>query len=240
MNLKGIQLTWLGHATFRMVTPGGRTVIVDPWIMNNPSCPPAEKKVKHVDVLLCTHGHGDHIGDAVEIIQQHNPQVVGMPELCGWLEKKGAKQTAMMNKGGTQKIGDIKVTMVHADHSCGIQDGDQLIYGGEACGYVVEFENGVKIYHAGDTNVFGDMAIIRDLYGPEIVMLPIGDHFTMGPREAAYACNLLKPKTVIPMHFGTFPVLTGSPGDLAKRIPGVEVFTMKPGVTVSAQEVAAD
>jgi L-ascorbate metabolism protein UlaG (beta-lactamase superfamily) len=177
MNLKGIQLTWLGHATFRIETPGGRTIIIDPWIMNNPACPPFEKKVKHVDVLLCTHGHGDHIGDAVEIIKQHNPQVVGMPELCGWLEKKGAKQTSMMNKGGTQKIGDIKVTMVHADHSCGIQDGDQLIYGGEACGYVIEFENGVKIYHAGDTNVFGDMAIIRELYAPEIVMLPIGDDF---------------------------------------------------------------
>jgi L-ascorbate metabolism protein UlaG (beta-lactamase superfamily) len=233
MNLKGVQLTWLGHATFRIVTPGGRTVIIDPWIMNNPSCPASEKTVKHVDVLLCTHGHGDHIGDAVEIIGQHNPQVVGIPELCGWLEKKGAKQIAMMNKGGTQKIGDIKVTMVHADHSCGIQDGDQLIYGGEACGYVVEFENGVKLYHAGDTNVFGDMAIIRDLYAPEIVMLPIGDHFTMGPREAAYACNLLKPKTVIPMHFGTFPVLTGSPAELQKLAPGVEIVTMKPGVTVS-------
>ena len=231
MNLKGVQLTWLGHATFRIDTPGGRTIIIDPWIMNNPACPPFEKKLKHVDVLLCTHGHGDHIGDAVEIIKQHNPQVVGIPELCGWLEKKGAKQIAMMNKGGTQKVGDIKVTMVHADHSCGIQDGDQLIYGGEACGYVVEFENGLKIYHAGDTNVFGDMAIIRELYTPEIVMLPIGDHFTMGPREAAYACKLLKPKAVIPMHFGTFPVLTGIPSDFQKLVPGVEVVTMTPGVT---------
>ena len=110
-----------------------------------------------------------------------------------------------MNKGGTQTVGDIKVTMVHADHSCGIQDGDETVYGGEACGYVIEFSNGVKIYHAGDTNVFGDMAIIRELYAPDIAMIPIGDHYTMGPREAAYACNLLKPKTVIPMHFGTFP-----------------------------------
>jgi L-ascorbate metabolism protein UlaG (beta-lactamase superfamily) len=234
MDLKGIQLTWLGHATFRIVTPGGRTVIIDPWIMNNPACPPSEKRVKHVDVLLCTHGHGDHIGDAVEIIKQHDPQVVGIVELCGWLEKKGAKQILGMNKGGTQKIGDIKVTMVHADHSCGIQDGDQLIYGGEACGYVVEFENGVKIYHAGDTNVFGDMAIIRELYAPEIVMLPIGDHYTMGPREAAYACNLLKPKIVIPMHFGTFPVLTGSPAELHRLAPGVEIVTMRPGVTVGS------
>jgi L-ascorbate metabolism protein UlaG (beta-lactamase superfamily) len=123
--------------------------------------------------------------------------------------------------------------MVHADHSCGIQDGDELIYGGEACGYVIEFENGIKIYHAGDTNVFGDMAIIRELYSPEIAMLPIGDHYTMGPREAAYACNLLKPSTVIPMHFGTFPVLTGSPSQLSKLVHGVHVEEMKPGQTLS-------
>jgi L-ascorbate metabolism protein UlaG (beta-lactamase superfamily) len=232
MQLRGIHLTWLGHATFRIETPGGQTIIVDPWIMNNPACPPSEKKVKKVDTLLITHGHGDHIGDAVEVIKEHNPQIVAIPEMCAWLQKKGAQKLLMMNKGGTQRVGDIKVTMVHADHSCGIQDGDQIIYGGEAVGYVVEFENGVKIYHAGDTNVFGDLAIIRELYAPEIVMLPIGDHFTMGPREAAYAIHLLKPKTVIPMHFGTFPVLTGSPAELKKLVPEVEIITMKPGVTV--------
>jgi L-ascorbate metabolism protein UlaG (beta-lactamase superfamily) len=232
MILKGIKLTWLGHATFRIETPGGKTIIIDPWIMGNPACPAAEKDVEKVDVMLCTHGHGDHIGDAVEIAKKHSPKVVGIPELVGWLEKKGVKHTAMMNKGGTQTVADIKVTMVHADHSCGIQDGDELVYGGEACGYVVEFSNGVKIYHAGDTNVFGDMAIIRELYAPEIAMLPIGDHFTMGPREAAYACNLLKAKTVIPMHFATFPVLTGTPGALQKLVPGVEVMEMKPGVTI--------
>jgi L-ascorbate metabolism protein UlaG (beta-lactamase superfamily) len=130
-------------------------------------------------------------------------------------------------------VDDIKITMVHADHSCGIEDGDQLVYGGEACGFVIEFANGVKIYHAGDTNVFGDMAIIRDLYAPEIVMLPIGDHYTMSPREAAYACNLLKAGTVIPMHFGTFPQLTGTPAALQKLAPGTEVLEMKPGVTIS-------
>jgi len=233
MNLNGIKLTWLGHATFRIETPGGKIILIDPWVMGNPMCPEKEKNVKKVDVLLCTHGHFDHIGDAVEIAKKHNPKVVGIPELCGWLGKKGVNQTAEMNKGGTQTVDDIKVTMVHADHSCGIKDGDELVYGGEACGYVVEFANGVKIYHAGDTNVFGDMQIIRELYAPDIAMVPIGDHYTMGPREAAYACNLLKPKTVIPMHFGTFPPLVGRPSDLRKLAPQVEVKEMKPGETIS-------
>ena len=233
MKLNGVKLTWLGHATFRFETPGGKTVLVDPWVMGNPICPPLEKDVKKVDVMLCTHGHGDHIGDAVEIARKHSPIVVGIPELCGWLGSKGVKNLSEMNKGGTQTVADIKVTMVHADHSCGIQDGDHFVYGGEACGYVIEFANGLKFYHAGDTNVFGDMRIIHELYAPDIAMIPIGDHYTMGPREAAYASNLLKAKTIIPMHFGTVPVLTGRPSELHKLIPGVEIMEMEPGITVS-------
>src|SRR6476661_1127690 len=209
MNLNGVKLTWLGHATFRIETPAGKTILIDPWVMGNPACPPQEKDVKKVDVMLCTHGHFDHIGDAVEIGKKHNPVVVAIPELAHWLGKKGVKQVSGMNKDGTQ-----------------------IVYGGEACGYVIEFSNGLKIYHAGDTNVFGDMAIIRDLYAPQIAMIPIGDHYTMSPREAAYACSLLKPKTVIPMHFGTFPVLSGRPADLQKLLPGVEIIEMTPGVTL--------
>jgi L-ascorbate metabolism protein UlaG (beta-lactamase superfamily) len=232
MDLQGVQLAWLGHSTFRIKTHGGETIYLDPWVMGNPSCPVAEKKVKKADVLLCTHGHFDHIGDAVEIVKTHQPVVVGIFELAAWMEKKGAKNTSPMNKGGSQVVKDFKVTMVHADHSCGISDGNEIVYGGEACGYVIEFANGFKIYHAGDTNVFGDMAIIHELYRPDVAMLPIGDRFTMSPREAAYAAKLLKVQTVIPMHFGTFPLLTGTPAELRKLLPGVEVAELKPGQTV--------
>jgi L-ascorbate metabolism protein UlaG (beta-lactamase superfamily) len=214
MKLDGIKLTWLGHATFKIDTPGGQTLLIDPWVMGNPKCPDREKDLTKVDVMLCTHGHGDHIGDAVEIAKKLNPKIVAIPELLTWLKSKGAKQILPMNKGGTQTVGDIKVTMVDARHSSGIQDGDATVYGGEPC-------------------VFGDMQIIRDIYSPDIALLPIGDHYTMGPREAAYACNLLKPKTVIPMHFGTFPQLTGTPAELKKLAPHVDVMEMKPGQTIT-------
>jgi len=234
MDLKGIKLTWLGHATWRVQTPGGTTIYIDPWVMGNPSCPESEKGVKKCDVMLCTHGHFDHIGDAVAIAKKHQAKVVGIFELCTWMQKKGIETIAPMNKGGTQQVGDIKVTMTHAVHSCGIKEDDgSIVYGGEACGYVIEFENGLKLYHAGDTGPFSDMEIIHRLYAPDIAMLPIGDHFTMGPREAAYACGLLKPKAVIPMHFATFPLLTGTPAALKKLLgeSGVEVVEFKPGET---------
>jgi L-ascorbate metabolism protein UlaG (beta-lactamase superfamily) len=233
MKLNGIKITWMGHATFRIETPQGKTILIDPWTKGNPKCPEKEKNLAKLDVMLCTHGHSDHIGDAVEIAKKHDPIAVGMNELSAWLQSKGIKRAIGMNKGGTLSVGDIKVSMVHAVHSSGIEDGVQMVYGGEAAGFVVEFSNGLKIYHAGDTCVFGDMAIIREIYAPDICMLPIGDHYTMGPREAAYACKLLKPKTVIPMHYGTFPLLTGTPAEFRKLVPDFDVREMTPGETIS-------
>ncbi|HEY4899435.1 MAG TPA: metal-dependent hydrolase [Terriglobales bacterium] len=228
-------MTWLGHSTFRIETAEGKSVYVDPWVMENPLCPQGEKDVKKADLLICTHGHYDHIADAVKIAKQHESTVVGIFELCMWAKKKGVESIAPMNKGGTQMVAGVKITMTHADHSCGIMEDDgSIVYGGEACGYVLELPGGVKFYHAGDTAVFGDMAIIRELYAPEIVLLPIGDRFTMGPREAAYACKLLQPKFVIPMHYGTFPPLVGRPVHLKALLGpgGPEVVEMQAGQTL--------
>jgi L-ascorbate metabolism protein UlaG (beta-lactamase superfamily) len=234
INLKGNKLTWLGHATFHIETPSGKSILIDPWVMNNPVCPKDKQSFKKIDLMLCTHGHGDHIGDAVELTKKHNPKIVGVYELCMWLRKKGAKQIQPMNKGGSQSVEGVRITMVHADHSCGIEDDGEIVYGGEPCGFVIELEGGVKIYHAGDTNVFGDMQIIRELYAPELVMLPIGDLYTMSPKEAAYACKLLQPKYVIPMHFDTFPALTGRPPQLQKLVgpAGVQVIALQHGETL--------
>lgn len=232
---RDVAITWLGHATFKITSARGKTLVVDPWVQGNPACPADQKTIDRADLMLITHGHFDHIADAVEIAKATKPKVIGVYETCHWLESKGVASTSAMNKGGTQDVDGIKVTMVHADHSCGILDGDKIIYGGEACGYVIEFENGFTIYHAGDTNVFGDMRIIGELYQPELVMLPIGDLFTMSPREAAYALRLLAPRHVIPMHFGTFPPLTGTPArlrQLTQDVKGLDVIDLKPGQTL--------
>ena len=229
-----LNLTWLGHSTFRIETAEGKTFLIDPWITQNPLCPEKEKHQAKVDVLLCTHGHGDHIGDAVAICRELQPTVVGIFELASWLGSKGAKNISPMNKGGTQEVAGVKITMVNAVHSCGIQEDDgSFVYGGEACGFVLEFSNGLKLYHAGDTAVFSDMQIIHDLYAPDFALLPMGDHFTMGIREAEYACNLLKPKVVVPMHYGTFPMLKGNPHDLAPyaRQHNIDLWEMKPGIS---------
>ncbi len=225
------RLTWLGHGTFRVETPEGKTVILDPWVQSNPACPDSEKKLGRVDAMLITHGHFDHINDAVEIASQHNPEVVCIYETGHWLESKKVGNVRAMNKGGTQEVCGIRITMVHALHSCGILDGDQIIYGGEAAGYILELPDGLRLYHAGDTAVFGDMRLIGELYRPEIALLPIGDLYTMGPREAAKAVELLGVKRVVPMHWGTFPALTGTPDALREQVSklGAEVHALEPG-----------
>lgn len=235
LQTRGNKLTWLGHAAFRITTPSGKVIIIDPWIKSNPACPGSLKNMEKIDIMLITHGHFDHIADAVDLGKKHKPQIVAMPETCGWLESKGVKNVNGMNKGGTQKVGEIEVTMVNALHSSGIQDGDKMVYGGDPCGYIIHLPGGFKVYHAGDTAVFGDMKLIGELYSPDLAMLPIGDHYTMGPREAALAIRLLGVRDVIPMHFGTFPILTGTPDglrELTQDIAGLNVHTLKPGETL--------
>jgi L-ascorbate metabolism protein UlaG (beta-lactamase superfamily) len=187
-----------------------------------------------VDAISISHGHFDHTGDVIPVSKQFSPKVVGIFEVASYFESKGVKNTVGMNKGGTADLGFIKLTMTHALHSGAIKDGDQLIYGGEAAGYVITQQDGRKIYFAGDTALFSDMALIAEIYQPELAFLPIGDFYTMGPHEAAHAARLLKVKKVIPMHYGTFPALTGRPEELAAKVQkdGVEVWVIKPGETV--------
>ena len=228
-----MQITWLGHGTFRFQLPSGQVILMDPWTDGNPAFPKGYP-IDRVDTICITHGHFDHIHDAVPLAAHFKSEVVGIFETCSWLESKGVKNTRAMNKGGSQKVGDVTVTMTHAVHSCGILDEGKIIYGGEAAGYVLRFADGRALYFAGDTNVFSDMALIEQLYHPELTFLPIGDLFTMSPHEAALACRLLKARRVIPMHFGTFPPLTGRAGALAKLTQDLEikVWELEPGVAV--------
>ena len=230
--LKGTRVTWLGHATVLVQLPTGLNLLIDPFIEHNPKYPKGFQLPDKIDYVLLTHGHSDHIADAAPIAKKHNATIVAMVELAGYMDSKGVKSTIGINFGGTAHLPGVDVTLVEAKHSSSEKDGDTVVYLGEAAGLVLTIANGPVLYHAGDTTVFRDMELIQELYAPQVAMLPIGGHYTMGPREAAYACNLLKPKTVIPMHFGTFPVLTGRPSELHKLVPNIEVLEMKPGETV--------
>lgn len=234
MKMEDVQITWFGHSTFRITSPRGKILLIDPWTQHNPACPPELKRVDRVDVMLVTHAHFDHAGDAVEIATATKPTVVAIAELAGWLQSRGVENTMGMNKGGSVTIDGIKITMTHAIHSSGTEDGG---YGGDACGYVIEFENRRRLYHAGDTCAFSDMQLINELYRPDVALLPIGDYYTMGPREAAVAVRMLGVQHVIPMHYNTFPVLTGTPAELREALhqlglDKVQVIEMQPGQTI--------
>ena len=229
----GIRLTWIGHSTFK-IEADGKTLLIDPWITNNPACPDELKTFDTLDVMLITHGHADHISDVVPLAKKHSPTVVAIIEIAKWLTNQGVENTIGFNKGGTVTVEGVKATMVTANHSSSFTESDgTIIYLGEPAGFVLEFTNGYKIYHAGDTNVFGDMQIIGEIYQPDLALLPIGDHFTMGPREAAYAAQLLN-VPAIPMHYGTFPVLTGTPEEFRNLMASqdVEIIEMEIGETL--------
>jgi len=224
-------LTWLGHASFRLDSPGGKRIYVDPWLTGNPKCPPAELKPERVDLIVLTHGHSDHVGDTLDLWKEFKPPVVAMLELRGWLATQGIDSNTehAPNKGGTVTIDGVKITLTDANHS---SSGQNLEYLGEPAGIVLELEDGLSIYFAGDTNVFMSMQLIQRIYEPDVAVLPIGDHFTMGPREAAVALELLGTKRCIPCHYGTFPLLSGTPEELIELAPaGVEILAIEPGET---------
>lgn len=228
-----LRITWYGHSTFLVTTPGGKRILFDPWFQENPACPESMKKPPKADVILVSHGHFDHIGDLLAAARESAAPVVGIFELCDWLSRKGIANVAPMNKGGSQEIDGVRVTMTDARHSSGFVDNGQMVYLGEPAGYVVKADSGLTLYYAGDTCLFGDMRLIGEMYKPDIAFLPIGDRFTMDPAAAARACEFLGAKQVVPMHWGTFPLLTGTPAELRKLVEskGVQVLELKPGET---------
>jgi L-ascorbate metabolism protein UlaG (beta-lactamase superfamily) len=230
---RGVRITYYGHAAFKL-SGQGVSLLIDPWLSNPLLNTPVEE-VGQVDLILVTHGHGDHVGDTVAVARKTGAGCVAIHELSQILAGWGVSQVVGMNKGGSFTAKGVTITMTQAVHSSTAEVEGQMVPAGDPVGFVIGFPNGFTVYHAGDTAVFRDMELIRDLYHPELAMLPIGSHYVMNPAEAAYACRLLKPQWVIPMHYGTFPVLTGTPQELAehlKDLPDIHLLPLKPGETV--------
>jgi L-ascorbate metabolism protein UlaG (beta-lactamase superfamily) len=225
-------LTWLGHASFRIESDRGKRIYVDPFLQGNPKTPADEQDPERVDVIAVTHGHGDHVGQAVELSKKFpDAEVIAQVEVKGWLKQQGANVGDLpgINKGGSQEVDGIRFTLTHAFHSSSADDGTYL---GESCGLVIKLEDGKTVYFAGDTNVFGDMQLIARIYEPDVAVLPIGDWFTMGPEEAAVALELLGNPRCVPCHWGTFPLLTGTPDKLREVAPSADVVDVQPGGSV--------
>jgi L-ascorbate metabolism protein UlaG (beta-lactamase superfamily) len=224
-------LTWLGHSAFRVESPGGKRIYLDPFLNGNPKCPANERQPERVDVIAVTHAHGDHVGDTVDLARQHSATVVAIVELSAWLNEQGVDEGKLPgpNKGGTVDVDGVKFTLTNAFHSGATPDGK---YGGEPTGIVVELEDGTKVYFAGDTCVFGDMQLIGRIYRPDVAVLPIGGHYTMDPKEAAVALELIGTKRCVPCHYGTFPVLAGTPQELKQLAPDVDIAEIEPGDSI--------
>ena len=231
---KGFTLTWLGHGAFHLVSPRGKHLLVDPWLEGNPMAPVGDTPITHVDAILVTHAHGDHAGDVVRLAKKFRSTVVCIHEASQWFTRQGLENCMGMNKGGTAQLAGLKITMTNAVHSSSFEG---AVYGGDPAGFVVTLENGATVYFAGDTGPTMDMQIVGDLYRPDVSVLPIGDLYTMGPREAAYVMRLLRSPYVVPCHYGTFPILTGTPEALRQHCQefgvNVEVIGLDPGESVS-------
>ena len=216
---------WLGHSTFEITTGGGTKILIDPWITGNPRCPVEAEDVADVDIVLITHDHHDHMGDDLALLAgDEKTDILVQPEVAAKLADMGVDGATGMNIGGTVEISGIGITMVQAFHSSSA---------GFPCGFIVTTEDGKRIYHAGDTGIFSTMQTLGDIYDLDVALLPIGSHFVMDPEQAAHAVRLLKPDFVVPMHFGTFPVLVETPDAFLERVaqlaPDAEVRVLEPG-----------